>query len=247
MTKSLAVTGIPLQVGLSSRPGMQTAIERQGFSLKPCSRIRGRERWHVAGLRGNKRLAAAVEVALRSESGVEEAAANPLTGRVLVRYSPDHMHASVETLIRQALALHPMIGQELSRPVTSKAFLLPKGLLAAELGCSLLKLLVLGGISCPVGGIWCVAGVIVTLRFAAQQRSVIPVRGGRRAVMNQACRVEDNEHRAQVMQHGSDNRVDASGSSQDQTDGVNTQRHPVILADRPHRLPANLDNISNVP
>src|SRR3982074_570444 len=126
-TQSLAVTEIPPRTGLTSRPGMQTAIERQGFSLKPCSRIRGRERWHVGGLRGNKRLAAAVEVALRCESGVEEAAANPLTGRVLVRYSPDHIEASVEVLIRQALALDPLIGQELSRPVTSKPFLLPKG------------------------------------------------------------------------------------------------------------------------
>src|SRR4030088_1202729 len=104
MTKSLPVTGIPLQVGLASRPGIQTAVEHQRFSLKPCSRIRGRERWHVDGLKGNRRLAAAVQVALRGESGVEDAAANPLTGRVLVRYSPDHMQASVEVLIRQALA-----------------------------------------------------------------------------------------------------------------------------------------------
>jgi hypothetical protein len=167
MTQSLVVTGIPPQTGLASRARIQ--VERQEFSLKPCSRIRGRERWHVGGLRGNRRLAAAVEVALKGESGVEEAAANPLTGRVLVRYLPDHIQASVEMLIRQALAVDPMIEQELSRPVTSKPFLLAKRLLAAELGCSLLKLLVLGGISCPVGGIWYVAGVIVTLRFAAQR------------------------------------------------------------------------------
>jgi hypothetical protein len=171
MTQSLAVTGISPQRELASRPEIKTSIARRGFSLKPCSRIRGRERWHVSGLRGNKRLAAAVEVALKRESGVEEAAANPLTGRVLVRYSPDRTQASVEMLIRQALALDPMIEQELSRPVASKPFLLTKRLLAAELGCSLFKLLVFGGISCPAG-IWWAAGAVVAVRLAAQQRSV---------------------------------------------------------------------------
>ncbi len=123
----------------------------------------------MSGLRGNTRLAAALEVTLKGESGVEEAVANPLTGRVLVRYSPDHIETSVETLIRQALALDPLIEQELSRPVASKPFFLTKRVLAAELGCSLLKLVVLGGVSCPVGGIWCVAGVIVTLGLAAHR------------------------------------------------------------------------------
>ena len=170
MTQSLAVTGISPQTDLARRPEIQTTVERhQRFSLKPCSRIRGRERWHVSGLRGNERLAAAVEVALKSESGVEEVVANPLTGRVLVRYSPDHIETPVETMIHQALTLDPMIEQELSRPVASKPFFLTKRVLVAELGCSLLKLVVLGGVSCPVGGIWCVAGVIVTLGLAAQR------------------------------------------------------------------------------
>lgn len=170
MTQSLAVTGISPQTDLARRPEIQTSVERpQRFSLKPCSRIRGRERWLVSSLRGNERLAAAVEVTLKGKSGVEEAAANPLTGRVLVRYSPDHIEAPVEMMIRQALALAPMIEQELSRPVASKPFFLTKRVLAAELGCSLLKLLVLGGVSCPVGGIWCVAGVVVTLGLAAQR------------------------------------------------------------------------------
>jgi hypothetical protein len=144
----------------------------------------------VGGLKGNKRLAAAVEAALKGVSGVEEAVANPLTGRVLVRYVPDQTPASVETLLRQALALDPMIQRELSAPVESKSFFVPNQLLAAELGCSLFKLLVFGGISCPVGGIWCVAGLIVTLRFAAR-RSFLErlrrgriIRGGRWAVMN---------------------------------------------------------------
>jgi hypothetical protein len=186
------VTEILPETGLTNRPVIQTAIESRGFSLTPCSRIRGRERWHVDGLKGNRRLAAAVEITLKGKSGVEEAAANPLTGRVLVRYLPDQVQASVEMLIRQALTLDPLIEQELSPPVTSNPFLLPKRLLAAELGCSLLKVLLLGGISCPAGGIWCVAGAIITLRFAVRQRSVTSVRGSRWAVMNQPGRVEDN-------------------------------------------------------
>ncbi len=143
---------------LASRPGVEPAIERQGFSLKPCSRIRGRERWHVGGLKGNERLARAVEVV-----------ANPLTGRILVRYSPDHVQAPVEILIRRALALGPMLELEFSRPLTSKPFLLPKRLLVAELGCSSLKFLLLGGISCPGGGILWAAGVILALGFAVDR------------------------------------------------------------------------------
>jgi hypothetical protein len=150
---------------LANRPEIQPAIERQEFSLKPCSRIHGRERWYVDGLKGNERLARAVEVALMGESGVEEAVANPLTGRVLVRYSPDHVQAPVEILIRRALALGPMLEREFSRPLTSKLFLLPTRLLVAELGCSLFKILILGGASGSIGGLLRVAGVIVALGF----------------------------------------------------------------------------------
>ena len=166
MAQSLAVTGIPSQTDLASSPVM---LGRHELSLKPCSRLRGRERWHVGGLRGNRRLATAVEVALRGELGVEEAAANPVTGRVLVRFSPDHIQAPVEILIRRALEFDTMTEREFSRPVRSQPFLLPKRLLAAELGCSLFKLLLFGGISCPVGGIWCAAAVIVSLRLAVQR------------------------------------------------------------------------------
>jgi hypothetical protein len=154
---------------LASRPGIQPAIEGQGFSLKPCSRIRGRERWYVDGLKGNERLARAVEVALTGESGIEEVVANPVTGRVLVRYSPDHVQAPIEMLIRRALAFGPMLELEFSRHLTSKLFLLPKRLLIAELGCSSLKFLLLGGISCPSGGILWAAGVILALGFAVDR------------------------------------------------------------------------------
>src|SRR5258708_3342277 len=166
MTQSSEVVRTLPHTYLASRPGTHPTTERQESSLKLCSRIPGRERWHVGGLRGNDRLAAALEVALKGESGVEEAVANPLTGRVLVRYSPDHAQAPVEILIRRALALEPMLEREFSRPLTPKLFLLPMRLLAAELGCSLLKLLLLGGASGTGGGILWAAGVIVALGFA---------------------------------------------------------------------------------
>ena len=166
MTQCSAVIEIPPQTDLASRPGMQTPVERQGFSLKPRSRTRGRERWHVDGLKGNDRLAASVEAALKRESGVVEAVANPLTGRVLVCYLPDRIQASVETLIRRALALQPTIGQMFPRPAKFKPRWSLKRILAAELVCSLLTLLFLGGISSPAAGFLFEIGVIVALEFA---------------------------------------------------------------------------------
>jgi hypothetical protein len=165
----IAVTEILPPKGPASRPEIETVLERPAFSLMPCSRIHGRERWYVYGLKGNDRLARAVEVALKGESGVEEAVANPLTGRVLVRYVPGRIQAPVEILIRRSLALEITTERAFSRSVTSKPFLLPKRLLIAELGCSSLKLLFLGGISCPVGGVLSVAAVLVALRFAGLQ------------------------------------------------------------------------------
>jgi hypothetical protein len=166
MTQMIAVTGILPQTGPGSRPTIQTANDRQTFDLRPCSRINGRERWYVAGLKGNERLARAVELALTGEPGVEEAVANPLTGRVLVRYLPGRVQGSVEMLIRRALSMDIMIERAFSRPVTSKPFLLPKRLFLAELGCSSLKFLLFGGISCPIAGIWYAAVVLVAVRFA---------------------------------------------------------------------------------
>ena len=169
MRQDPSVIDIPPQTDLASQPGIQTPVERQGFSLKPCSRIRGRERWHVDGLKGNEPLAASVEAALKREPGILEAVANPLTGRVLVCYLPDHIQASVETLIRRALTLQPMIEQEFLRPVKFKPRSALKRILAAELGCSLFTLLFLGGISSPVVGFLFEVGVIVALEITVHR------------------------------------------------------------------------------
>jgi hypothetical protein len=166
---SLNVTPIAPETDLVSRPATQTDLKPEDFALDACSRVRGRERWQVGGIKGNKELAAAVGVALRTETGIEEATANPLTGRVLVRYLPNKIEAPVEVLIRRALVLFPGMEQKFSRPASTKPFLLPQQLLKAELGCSLLKLLVFRGISCSVGQIWGVAGVIIALRWVVQR------------------------------------------------------------------------------
>jgi Heavy metal associated domain 2 len=162
MTQSATVNELPPQSLQAIPLDRRISVESQ---LRRCSGIRGRERWQVGGLKGNNRLAAALETALSGESGVKEVVANPLTGCVLVRYSHDHVQGSVEFLIRRALALKHRMEPEVSRPVASKRYLLPVRLLAAELGCSLLKLLLLRGASVPIGGILWAAGVIVVLAF----------------------------------------------------------------------------------
>ncbi|HEY4050611.1 MAG TPA: hypothetical protein VGM27_27410 [Acidobacteriaceae bacterium] len=165
----IAVTAISPQTSPASRPEIHSIPESQGFSLRPCSRIPGRERWYVVGLKGNERLARAVEMALAGEPGVEEAVANPLTGRVLVRYLPEQIQASVEMLIRRALTLDIMVERAFSGPAASKPFLLPKRLIVAELGCSSLKFLLFGGISCPAVGIFFAAAVFLALKFGVLQ------------------------------------------------------------------------------
>src|SRR5260370_1124062 len=84
----------------------QIAVTRKvrDFSLKLCSGVKGRERWHVEGLQGNHRLAAAVELVLRSEQGITAATANPLTGRVLVHYLPGRLAVPVKSVLQAALA-----------------------------------------------------------------------------------------------------------------------------------------------
>jgi hypothetical protein len=165
MTQSIEVNGIPPQPLQVISSDSQISTE---YQLSLCSGIRGRERWQLGGLKGNKLLAAALAMALKGEPGVEEAVANPLTGRILVRYSPDQVQASVETLIRRALALNLVMTPEALPPVASKSYLLPVPLLAAELGCSLLKMLLLGGATTPISGMLWAAGVIVVLGLAVR-------------------------------------------------------------------------------
>jgi len=115
------------------------------------SRVPGRERWYVDNVEDNPRLAAAVELVLRTEEGIEEVLANPLTGRVLVRYRPDAVAESVETLLCRAIEAGPMSHEEFAtlrseQPQSSFS----KELLSAEIACSLSHIILFGGF-CPIG------------------------------------------------------------------------------------------------
>ena len=115
-----------------------------------CSRVPGRERWYVDALENNPRLAATVEAVLKSEEGILDALANPLTGRVLVRYQRGLLPESSETLIRRALEFGPMSEAEFSTFRSSKA---PSShsfrhLLAAEIACCAINMILLGEF-CP--------------------------------------------------------------------------------------------------
>ena len=120
-----------------------------------CSQVPGRERWYVDALEDNPRLAAAVELVLMGEEGIQNAYANPLTGRVLVHYRPDLVSETIEALIYRALEFGPMSREEFSSLRSKETVCDDPGslsfhhLLAAEIGCSAIKMLLLGGF-CPL-------------------------------------------------------------------------------------------------
>jgi hypothetical protein len=88
---------------------------------------------------------------LRSEEGITEVRANPLTGRVLVCCNPALLTESVETLIVRALSFGPMSREEFSILRSRQSGSISLGsLVAAELTCSVFQMIMLGGI-CPAG------------------------------------------------------------------------------------------------
>jgi hypothetical protein len=142
--------------GSDSAPTTITASEKlRATTPQPRlglrSRLPGRERWYVDRLEDNPRLAAAVEMVLRTEEGIEEVRANPLTGRVLVRYRPDSVSEPVPAMLRRAIQAGPLTPEEFAafqakQPQCSFS----KQLLGAEVVCSLSHILLFGGF-CPLG------------------------------------------------------------------------------------------------
>lgn len=115
------------------------------------SQVRGRERWYADAVEDNPRLAAAVELLLRKQEGIDEARANPLTGRVLIRYRPDSISVSIENLLCRAIEAGPMSREEFAVLRSEQ----PKGsfskqLFTAEIACSLSHIVLFGGL-CPLG------------------------------------------------------------------------------------------------
>jgi hypothetical protein len=150
-----------------------------------CSRVPGRDRWYIDAIEDNPHLAATVESVLRTEEGVEKAVANPLTGRVLVHYRPEELTASIQDLISRAVAFGPMSEEEFSRIAPRKSSdLSVTHFIAAEIGCSTLKMLVLGS-ACP--GFLAATGLFLLLHWrAALKRDAVVRLHSRRLVANQA-------------------------------------------------------------
>lgn len=72
-------------------------------ALRLCSALPGRERWEIEGLRRQPTLAEQLEIAMRAHAGVKEAAANPLTGRVLITFHEPSLGISVHALLVEIL------------------------------------------------------------------------------------------------------------------------------------------------
>jgi manganese/zinc-transporting P-type ATPase C len=87
---------------------MQAAIGRLPIEVALQSNVPGRQRWRVPAIESRPRLAAAVEIALRKETGALLVNANPLTGRVLVKWRPAQKPPKVRSIIRAAIAAGPV-------------------------------------------------------------------------------------------------------------------------------------------
>jgi hypothetical protein len=116
-----------------------------------CSKVRGRERWHVDVLEDNLPFAAAVELVLRTEEGIRAASVNPATGRALVQYDPEGIVRPIEDLLRRALNVNPLSAEEFllfraNRRETDNA----SSLLKMEAACFLFRAMFLGAL-CPFG------------------------------------------------------------------------------------------------
>ena len=136
----------PALIAIRPRVPRASAL-RPGMVLR--SWIGGRGRWYIAALEDKPRLAAAVELVLRNEEGIESAYANPLTGQILIHCGPDLPPERIEVLIQRALEFGPMSREEFSalrsKPAKSSFF---KHAVAAEIGCSALHLALFG--FCPI-------------------------------------------------------------------------------------------------
>jgi cation-transporting P-type ATPase C len=114
---------------------MQAAIAPSS-NISILSNVPGRQRWSVPAIDSKPLLAAALEVALRKEPTVLSVKANPLTGRVLVKWLPTQEAPPIKALILAALATGPV-----STAVYKKLHPAPEGKARKLIGK-----LILGGI-----------------------------------------------------------------------------------------------------
>jgi ATP-binding cassette, subfamily B, bacterial len=85
-----------------SARSLVTPITESGLRCR--SAISGRERWEVPAIKGKPYLAQCLEAALLRDRRVREVRANPVSGRVLVRYDPAPPKLRLAVMIREALA-----------------------------------------------------------------------------------------------------------------------------------------------
>ena len=86
---------------------MRAAIARMP-ELVLLSAVPGRQRWSLPAVDSKPRLAAAVEIALRNESGALLVKVNPLTGRILLKWHPSEKPPEIRSIIRKALDKGPV-------------------------------------------------------------------------------------------------------------------------------------------
>lgn len=102
--------------------------------MRLLSRLPGRERWFVRNLKGQPRLAVAVELAVRRESPGLFVEANPLTGRVLLRWEP-----------QERIGARELLGRALeSEPVSVKSWLALKPRMDSKVRVLVTRLLIGG-------------------------------------------------------------------------------------------------------
>src|SRR6185437_7753070 len=71
----------------ATRAGVRCLLMSPTPKLQLRSAVPGRERWDIEGLSGKRGVALALEKALAAEEGVLVVQVNPLTGRVLIRFT----------------------------------------------------------------------------------------------------------------------------------------------------------------
>ena len=86
---------------------MRAAVARMPEMIL-LSDVPGRQRWRVPAIESRPRLAVAVELALRNESGALLVKVNPLTGRILLKWHPSQRPPEIRSIVRKALAKGPV-------------------------------------------------------------------------------------------------------------------------------------------
>jgi cation-transporting P-type ATPase C len=148
---------------------MQAAIA-QGAKISILSDVPGRQRWSVPAIDAQPRLAAALEVALRKEPGILFVKANPLTGRVLIKWLPSQNAPAIKALILAALDAGPVsiaVYQKLCPAPDGKVRKLINKLIlgGVKLTLVLFSRVVWGAAGGPLAApitILCISGTIIT-------------------------------------------------------------------------------------